>query len=181
MTTTTTTTMVNEQEIERKPVIRVLNKSDLLPEHNGPHHVSFDKRRNGDDDDDDDEEIRISCVTGDGLSTLTAHLSDLVKRQMEQLHAGIRDTGAGKNPNGVGVSLLNRARHRHHVRVCIDALKRYEALCCSSTITTATGGIALEVAAEELRTAGVALGRVVGTIDTESVLDSIFSEFCIGK
>jgi len=41
--------------------------------------------------------------------------------------------------------------------------------------------MALEVAAEELRAAAAALGRVTGAIDTENVLDSIFSEFCIGK
>jgi tRNA modification GTPase len=39
----------------------------------------------------------------------------------------------------------------------------------------------VEVAAEELRAAARALGRVTGTLDTEAVLDSIFSEFCIGK
>ena len=38
-----------------------------------------------------------------------------------------------------------------------------------------------ELAAEELRAAAHALGKVTGTIDTEDVLDSIFSEFCIGK
>ena len=39
----------------------------------------------------------------------------------------------------------------------------------------------LEVACEELRAAARALGRVTGAIDTEAVLDSIFTEFCIGK
>jgi tRNA modification GTPase len=41
--------------------------------------------------------------------------------------------------------------------------------------------VQLEVACEELRVAARALGRVTGAIDTEAVLDSIFSEFCIGK
>lgn len=39
----------------------------------------------------------------------------------------------------------------------------------------------LELAAEELRTAACALGKITGAIDTEDVLDAIFSEFCIGK
>ncbi|MDA7988678.1 MAG: hypothetical protein MPK03_03410, partial [Alphaproteobacteria bacterium] len=38
-----------------------------------------------------------------------------------------------------------------------------------------------ELAAEELRTAGLALSRIFGGGDVESVLDSLFSEFCIGK
>lgn len=39
----------------------------------------------------------------------------------------------------------------------------------------------IELACEELRAAARALGRVVGAIDTEEVLSSLFSEFCIGK
>lgn len=39
----------------------------------------------------------------------------------------------------------------------------------------------LEIAAEELRAAAKALGRVTGVIDTEDLLDAIFAEFCIGK
>lgn len=38
-----------------------------------------------------------------------------------------------------------------------------------------------ELAAEELRRAGAALGRVTGRIDPEDVLDLVFGQFCIGK
>jgi tRNA modification GTPase len=37
------------------------------------------------------------------------------------------------------------------------------------------------LAAEDLRYAAQAIGRICGTIDTEHVLDAIFREFCIGK
>ena len=37
------------------------------------------------------------------------------------------------------------------------------------------------VAAEELRYASRAIGRVTGAVDVEDVLDSLFSTFCIGK
>ena len=63
-----------------------------------------------------------------------------------------------------------RARHRGHVEQCTAALERYEAV-----------HMQLEIAAEELRAAAKALGRVTGVIDTEDLLDAIFSEFCIGK
>ncbi|MDO6964728.1 tRNA uridine-5-carboxymethylaminomethyl(34) synthesis GTPase MnmE [Rhizobium alvei] len=39
----------------------------------------------------------------------------------------------------------------------------------------------LEIIAEHLRQAGSFLGRLTGSVDTEDLLDVIFSEFCIGK
>jgi tRNA modification GTPase len=41
--------------------------------------------------------------------------------------------------------------------------------------------VALELRSEELRLASQALGRIVGAIDVEDLLDSIFGQFCIGK
>jgi tRNA modification GTPase len=38
-----------------------------------------------------------------------------------------------------------------------------------------------ELAAEDVRLAARALDRITGRIDAESVLDRIFSTFCIGK
>ena len=38
-----------------------------------------------------------------------------------------------------------------------------------------------ELRAEELRLAADRLGRIVGAIDAEDMLDVIFSQFCIGK
>ena len=38
-----------------------------------------------------------------------------------------------------------------------------------------------ELAAEELRIAALALGRLLGRVDVEDLLDVIFREFCIGK
>ena len=38
-----------------------------------------------------------------------------------------------------------------------------------------------ELAAEELRTAVHSLGRLLGRVDVEDILDKIFREFCVGK
>jgi len=35
--------------------------------------------------------------------------------------------------------------------------------------------------AEDLRLAHVSLGKIVGKVDVEAILDSIFNDFCIGK
>jgi tRNA modification GTPase len=39
----------------------------------------------------------------------------------------------------------------------------------------------LELFAERLKSAAVALGRVTGVYDVEDVLDVVFKDFCIGK
>ena len=38
-----------------------------------------------------------------------------------------------------------------------------------------------ELAAEDIRLAVRALGRITGRVDVEDVLDVIFGDFCIGK
>jgi len=38
-----------------------------------------------------------------------------------------------------------------------------------------------ELVAEELRTAAHSLGKLLGRVDVEDILDAIFREFCIGK
>lgn len=132
-----------------KPMLRVLSKADLL----GTGGMAAGEQG---------LDCRISCVTGEGLGQLLAILTSAVE-------AVVRDAAHQGALRG-SPTLLNRARHRHHVAACVAALRRYEA-----------APMALEVAAEELRAAAAALGRVTGAIDTENVLDSIFSEFCIGK
>ena len=63
-----------------------------------------------------------------------------------------------------------RARHREHVHEALEALQQYVDVYME-----------LDVAAEELRAAARALGRVTGLIGTEDVLDKIFQDFCVGK
>jgi tRNA modification GTPase len=42
-------------------------------------------------------------------------------------------------------------------------------------------GTGEELAAEDLRAATHSLGRLLGRVDVEDILDTIFREFCIGK
>jgi tRNA modification GTPase len=66
---------------------------------------------------------------------------------------------------------LTRARHRRLVEEARAALIR------------ALPGLATapELAAEDVRAAAHALGRLTGRIDVEDLLDEIFASFCIGK
>ena len=64
---------------------------------------------------------------------------------------------------------ITRARHREAVTSALDGIRR--------------AGLAPlpELAAEELRRAAEALGRVTGRVDVEDLLDVIFRDFCVGK
>ncbi|XP_060038332.1 tRNA modification GTPase GTPBP3, mitochondrial isoform X2 [Erinaceus europaeus] len=99
--------------------------------------------------------LLLSCLTGQGLDTLLAALRT-------ELAALCGDPGAGP-------PLLTRARHRHHLQACLDALRR------------ARGSSDLALAAEALRAARAHLGHLAGGGGPEELLDVIFRDFCIGK
>jgi tRNA modification GTPase len=103
----------------------------------------------------------LSCVSGEGVERFCGALRDATSAL---LRAG--GGGAAATPPAV-----TRTRHAHALRECVACLDRY---------AQAPPG-ADELAAEELRAAAAALGRVTGDVDVEAVLDIIFSEFCIGK
>jgi tRNA modification GTPase len=63
---------------------------------------------------------------------------------------------------------------------CVDSLHRSEeAVQAALALVAAKGGD--ELIAAEIRAALNELGRVVGAVYTDDVLDRIFSQFCIGK
>lgn len=68
-----------------------------------------------------------------------------------------------------GQPSLTRERHRTALIDCITSLEAAER------------EEVWELAAENLRLAAYALGRITGKIDVEQLLDVIFGEFCIGK
>ncbi|MEW5703992.1 MAG: tRNA uridine-5-carboxymethylaminomethyl(34) synthesis GTPase MnmE [Pseudomonadota bacterium] len=99
------------------------------------------------------EMLVVSAKTGEGM--------DLLLRRLE---SEIRDrlTGSEAAP-------VTRLRHRRSLEDCAAALARF--LSQPSP----------ELAAEDLRLAVRALGRITGRVDVEDVLDRLFAEFCIGK
>ena len=95
----------------------------------------------------------LSCLGGEGFDAFLAALADAVTAR---LRLG-------------GAPALTRARHRAALVDCSEALARFPA------------ATAPELAAEDLRLAMRALGRITGRVDVEDLLDVIFAEFCIGK
>ena len=95
----------------------------------------------------------ISVSTGFGLDALMHRLRTVIAQGF--------DTGAA--------APLTRARHRNELETCVAALARAE---------TATQA---ELAAEDIRVAARALGRLTGRVEVDEVLDVVFRDFCIGK
>ena len=68
--------------------------------------------------------------------------------------------------------LITRARHRQHLQQCLDHLNTFNQ---KKEIED------FDKAAEDLRLATRHLGMIVGKVDVEEILGSIFNDFCIGK
>ncbi len=95
----------------------------------------------------------ISAKSGQGMEAFAARLLQCVRSKTE--------TGA--------TAPLTRIRHRRALEDCRDALAR------------AREAALAELAAEDLRFAARALGRLTGRVDVEELLDVVFRDFCIGK
>jgi tRNA modification GTPase len=61
-----------------------------------------------------------------------------------------------------------------------DALRRARA-AAERAEEALRANLGLELAALDLRLAANAVGEIVGKTTTEDLLDSIFSQFCLGK
>ena len=68
--------------------------------------------------------------------------------------------------------LITRERHRQHLLQCADYLKNF---------SNKNDKKDFDKAAEDLRLAARHLGMIVGKVDVEEILGSIFNDFCIGK
>ena len=68
--------------------------------------------------------------------------------------------------------LITRERHRQHLVYCLDNLKNF---------LEKNDKKDFDKAAEDLRLATRNLGMIVGKVDVEEILGSIFNDFCIGK
>lgn len=102
--------------------------------------------------------VDVCCLTGEGIEKLKDAIKELVwsgeiKAEMLQV-------------------MIN-SRHQ-------DALKRARASTLH-TIDSLRADRGLELAAMDLRIGVNAVGEIVGKTATDDLLDSIFSQFCIGK
>lgn len=115
----------------------------------------IDLRGGGDGDVTPCHEFGISASRGDGIPEL---VEALVKFAAEFF-----GTSEG--------AMVTRARQRDLLSRASDSLRQSLELVEDGE----------ELAAEELRAAAYALGRLLGRVDVEDVLGAIFQKFCIGK
>ena len=69
-------------------------------------------------------------------------------------------------------TLITRERHRQSLEACVKNLQNFEEKNSQEDF---------DKAAEDLRLATRHLGMIVGKVDVEEILGSIFNDFCIGK
>src|SRR5438552_4261367 len=107
------------------------------------------------------EERRLGSDFG-----ISASRGDRVSELISALVAFARDyLGSGED------GLISRARQRKLLQQTADSLQR----------SLEVMGKGEELTAEELRAAAHCLGRLLGRVDVEDILDAIFRDFCIGK
>lgn len=101
----------------------------------------------------------ISCKSGEGLAEMRRLLADRVDQSLGLV---------ASEP-----SFITSARHASALRKALEALDQFFASAKRQDF--------VECLAYEVHEAVKSLQSIVGTIDSEDILDKIFSQFCIGK
>ncbi|HZS17360.1 MAG TPA: GTPase, partial [Candidatus Udaeobacter sp.] len=99
----------------------------------------------------------ISCLTGEGIP-------ELQKEILGQITNGNLKAES---------SLAINARHRDCLRRALESIDR--------AASVQAEGLSSEYTAIHINEALAAVGEVIGVVDVERILDSVFSQFCIGK
>jgi tRNA modification GTPase len=100
-------------------------------------------------------DFRLSAIRGDGVKELISALVGFARDYFGS------EEGA----------LIGRERHRELLRQTAELLRRSMGVVDAGE----------EFVAEDLRAAANCLGRLLGRVDVEDILDKIFRDFCIGK
>jgi tRNA modification GTPase len=175
----------SESELESEGIARTeksLQLADLrlyIADRNAPRPAHFNSRKlsefNGraddaneivvlnksdlpeDNDWKDFSALRISCLTGEGLPQLQTEILTRIRRQ------NLRPESA----------VAINTRHRDCLRRALES--------CDRARSALIHGLSQEYVAVDLDQALRAIGEVIGVVDVEQILDSVFSQFCIGK
>ena len=146
-------------EFAGKKRILVVNKIDLPRELKLPEKIGTARRAfRADARAARPYQIEVCCLSGQGIEALKDAIKELV--WSGEIKASM-------------LQVMINSRHQ-------DALNRARA-ATQRTVDALRGDTTLELVAMDLRIAVNAVGEIVGKTATEDLLDSIFSQFCIGK
>jgi len=101
--------------------------------------------------------LRVSCMTGEGLPELQKEILARITKQ---------------NLRPESTVAIN-ARHRDCLRRALESCDRAGAALGQR--------LSPEYVAVDLNEALRAVGEVIGVVDVEQILDSVFGQFCVGK
>ena len=107
---------------------------------------------------------RISSLRQEGCLTIAAK----PRQGLEQLLQAITERIENRFTSNSNL-LITRARYREALKETVEALETF------------TLRKEIELAAEDVRLAARALGKITGRIEVDDILDKIFGSFCIGK
>ena len=93
------------------------------------------------------------------------------EKNLNQLILAIKEKLKNQFINSEDI-LITRERHRQHLEQCVFHLEDFKNKNVAEEF---------DKAAEDLRLATRHLGIIVGKVDVEEILGSIFNDFCIGK
>jgi tRNA modification GTPase len=102
--------------------------------------------------------INISCKTGDGIDALVNKLVSMVDEHVGQIKEG---------------AFITSARHAAALDSAQDSLINFKLAVAEN--------VGEELLAFELQGVNRALKSIIGEVDSEDILDKIFSQFCVGK
>ncbi|MDP9187285.1 MAG: tRNA uridine-5-carboxymethylaminomethyl(34) synthesis GTPase MnmE [Verrucomicrobiota bacterium] len=163
-------------DIEREGIARTersLQKADLrlhIVDRNAPPPGHFEQNADGNEilvlnksdlsehpEWKNNNALRVSCVTGDGLGDLENEILSRIGKQ------NLRPE------NALAINMRHRDCLRRALEACDRARKTFDETFSSEYLSV------------DLNDALGAVGEVIGTVGVEQILDSVFSQFCIGK
>lgn len=113
----------------------------------------FNKLDLKDNADKEDCDLEISLKEQQNLDQLL----DLIEVKVQELIPDLNET------------LITKQRYRDNLTEALEYLQEFNL------------DKNIEIAGEDLRIAGTAIGKITGKIEVDNILDVIFSKFCIGK
>ena len=116
-------------------------------------------------------DLHIDHISNEIEKYDTVELSIKQKKNLDKLIQIIKEKLKNKFISQEDI-YITRKRHRNNLEKCVEHLTNFEK---KNSIKD------FDKAAEDLRLATRYLGMIVGKVDIEEILGSIFNDFCIGK